>query len=272
MSMNFDRAAGYYDQTRGYPPEIAAAIGDALARLVHAGPATRFLEIGVGTGRIALPVAQLGYEYTGVDISQAMLDRLREKAAPMRTAEGRPLRLSVQQADMQQLPFVDHSFDVVIAAHVFHLVADACAAATEAMRVLRPGGALLMCGDHGVAPGADSVDAQWRAIVREQYGSLPNSRDATAQVAAYLLEQDPALQVEEHVLVRWDSTATAAGELDAFRRRLWSNTWRLPDDVYQRCLAQLEAWGAVTFAGRMDEPVRRSSEFVVRLIRRRIGG
>ncbi len=48
----------------------------ALAELAGAGPV---LELGIGTGRIALPLAERGLEVHGIDASKAMLERLREK-------------------------------------------------------------------------------------------------------------------------------------------------------------------------------------------------
>ncbi len=78
-SVNFDRAAGYYDVTRGLPPEV----GDRVAARIEAAarPGARFLEIGVGTGRIALPLQRRGAWVAGVDLSAAMMATYRGKAA-----------------------------------------------------------------------------------------------------------------------------------------------------------------------------------------------
>ena len=78
--MNFDRVAGIYDATRGLPEEAGTRVAEGIIEAVHATPTTRFLELGVGTGRVAIPVASRGYSYTGVDISTEMMARLREKA------------------------------------------------------------------------------------------------------------------------------------------------------------------------------------------------
>src|SRR5262249_19592732 len=74
--VNFDRAARFYDRTRGLPDGVAADVRDAICTLVGAGPDTRFLEVGVGTGRIALPFALAGRSYWGVDLSGEMLSVL----------------------------------------------------------------------------------------------------------------------------------------------------------------------------------------------------
>src|SRR5262245_29942346 len=77
--VSFDRAAEYYDTTRGYAAGSAERIRDAIVAYIGAERDARFLELGVGTGRIALPFIRAGDHYTGVDISQAMLERLSGK-------------------------------------------------------------------------------------------------------------------------------------------------------------------------------------------------
>ena len=68
------RIAGVYDDwMRAIDPADAV---EALARLAGQGPV---LELGIGTGRIALPLAERGVEVHGIDVSEAMLARLREK-------------------------------------------------------------------------------------------------------------------------------------------------------------------------------------------------
>ncbi len=78
-SVSFDRAAEYYDRTRALPPELAARQTEMLAGAL-AGR-SRVLEIGVGTGRIALPLWQSGVPVVGLDLSAPMLHRLRLNAA-----------------------------------------------------------------------------------------------------------------------------------------------------------------------------------------------
>ena len=73
-SISFDRAVDFYDKTRGLPPEQAERVSDVLVReLADRG---RALEIGVGTGRIALPLHARGVDLVGIDISLPMLERL----------------------------------------------------------------------------------------------------------------------------------------------------------------------------------------------------
>ena len=140
-SVSFDQAAGYYDATRSMSPAAEAQLTAVLAgALIGHGPV---LEIGVGTGRIALPLAATGFDVVGVDLADPMLRRLRARGS------GVP----VARADCTWLPFPDDSFGSVIASHVFHLVPEWRDATLEVLRVLRPDGVFLWArGGHG-APG-----------------------------------------------------------------------------------------------------------------------
>ena len=70
--------AAVYDETSDamFDPAVVAPAVDMLARLAGAG---RALELGIGTGRIALPLAGRGIDVHGIDLSRAMTDRLRAK-------------------------------------------------------------------------------------------------------------------------------------------------------------------------------------------------
>ncbi len=95
----------------------------------------RCLEIGIGTGRIALPLVRAGVAIAGVDISREMLRRLVIKAASS--------QLQIAVADATRLPFREHSFASAIAAHVLHLIPNWAIAVEELLRVVRPGGTIL---------------------------------------------------------------------------------------------------------------------------------
>lgn len=147
-SLSFDPVAHCYDATRGYPPGVAETIADAMLRYGPLAPGARALEIGIGTGRIALPLLARGVNITGLDISQRMLDRLRANEAAARAADPEAPwgRLEASLGDIAALPFAAGAFDAVVAVHVFHLLTQWRAAFSEALRVLRPGAPLLLGG------------------------------------------------------------------------------------------------------------------------------
>ena len=71
-----DRIAEVYDEWFALPSDTEDTVG-FLSELAGAGPV---LELGIGTGRVALPLAQRGHEVHGVDASEAMVEKLRAKA------------------------------------------------------------------------------------------------------------------------------------------------------------------------------------------------
>ena len=73
-----ERVAERYDETSAdmFDPAKVAPVVEFLAELASDGPA---LELGIGTGRIALPLAQRGIRVHGIDLSDAMVARLRAK-------------------------------------------------------------------------------------------------------------------------------------------------------------------------------------------------
>jgi ubiquinone/menaquinone biosynthesis C-methylase UbiE len=123
-------------------------ISYARDRYVHiagdAGwPAQRMLEIGAGTGFFTLNLLQAGLAESAVvtDISQGMVD--------VAVRNGRALGLDVtgQAADAEALPFADGEFDLVIGHAVLHHIPDLDLAFREILRVLRPGGRFVFCGE-----------------------------------------------------------------------------------------------------------------------------
>lgn len=75
----FDESiAARYDEseTDMFDPAVVDPVVDLLAELVRGGSA---LELGIGTGRIALPLTQRGVHVEGIELSEAMIARLRSK-------------------------------------------------------------------------------------------------------------------------------------------------------------------------------------------------
>ena len=136
-SLTFDQAVSYYDQPRADPEWVSAAITDSLIRIGRITPASRVLEIGIGTGRIALPLLKRGIGVVGIDLSMAMMGELQKKT------ESANDHLALAQADANALPFPAASFDGAYAVHVYHVVANWRDALRDAWRVVKPGGYFL---------------------------------------------------------------------------------------------------------------------------------
>jgi ubiquinone/menaquinone biosynthesis C-methylase UbiE len=100
----------------------------------------RVLEVAIGTG-LNLPHYPKAVELTGVEFSPAMLEHARHRAEQL----GRTVELC--EGDAQALQFVDSSFDTVVCTFSLCAIPDDRQAVAEMVRVLRPGGLLLLA-DH----------------------------------------------------------------------------------------------------------------------------
>jgi len=116
--------------------DTMADIHERLVDLLEPRLGERWLDVGTGTGAVALRAARAGAEVVGVDLSPVMV----ETAARLADAEG--LVVEFATADAQQLPYDAASFDVVSSAHGVVFAPDHGAAARELARVCRPGGRL----------------------------------------------------------------------------------------------------------------------------------
>jgi len=101
-------------------------------------PGGRILDIGGGTGRWAIPLAEMGYMVVLTDISSKMLEVARRKVRERGLGD----RILIVKADAQDMPeFEDCSFDMALAqGDVLSYCQDPLRAAREAFRVLKPGG------------------------------------------------------------------------------------------------------------------------------------
>ncbi len=134
MSYSFDNVAvEHYDRTRAVSPELLTRALDAVQKQFPPETYGRVFEPGIGTGRIAIPMARRGYHITGVDISPRMMAVLRAKLAE----EAPELSIEVQDADVTDLPFPPEVFDMVTFTHVLHLISDWRQAVRELFRVLK---------------------------------------------------------------------------------------------------------------------------------------
>jgi len=110
-----------------------------------AGEAGRdILEVGVGTG-LALSYYPQQCNVTGIDLSEHMIAKAREKVARRRLFHVRALHVM----DAHRLQFADQSFDVVCLPFVITLIPDPERALDECARVLRPGGEIIIASKLG---------------------------------------------------------------------------------------------------------------------------
>ncbi len=119
------------------PIEVfTAAPAARLVRYAGIAAGQRVLDVGTGTGVVALTAARTGAQVTGLDLTPALLERARENAA---LAE---LSIDWREGDAEDLPFEDASFDVVVSQFGHMFAPRAEVAIAQMLRVLRPRGTL----------------------------------------------------------------------------------------------------------------------------------
>lgn len=116
---------------------ISGGAEEFAARLQLA-PGTKALDVACGTGNVAIPLARLGAEVTGVDIATNLLAQARERAA----AEG--LSVTFDEGDAEQLPYAVGAFDAVATMFGAMFAPRPELVASELARVLKHGGRLAM--------------------------------------------------------------------------------------------------------------------------------
>lgn len=122
--------------------EAFLAIRDRVVQLAEPGRDDRVVDLGAGTGLLALALAPRVSGLVAVDISERMLDRLDDAAV----ADGIH-NVETLVADLRRLPLDDESATLVVSNYAFHHLDDPGKelALAEARRILRPGGRLVIC-------------------------------------------------------------------------------------------------------------------------------
>jgi SAM-dependent methyltransferase len=236
-SVSFDRAAPFYDATRRLPAAVADWVAERME--AAAAPDARFLEVGVGTGRIALNLHRRGRWVAGVDLSAAMMAGYRDKAA----AAGLPPPRLVR-ADVTRLPFADASVGAVVEVHLLHLVPGWRQALAEMRRVLAPGGVVLLGrggghGDNRRSP-RDRAHRRMRELTAAATsgGAWLGAADQEEKVAVLAALGGTAERIGRRTWTTEETWTDALAEVDG---RVYSHAWRVPEDAWWAAAARLRA-------------------------------
>lgn len=247
MISNFDAVAPTFERYRGLPRGVPEAIRSAILQATRKQPPARVLDLGAGTGRIGKAFVAADDFYVGVDASLGMLQ---EFLLTARTP-------CLAQADGQQLPFRDGAFDVVMLVQVLGGAGNWRGLLSEARRVLRPGGAVVV--GHRVAPEA-GVDAQLKkrlAAILETMGVERHQGKQSRDQALAWLGSSAARRLHLRAAT-WERNPTPREFL--VRHRTGARFAALPDAVRDEALEKLSAWAEKTF-GSFDAASREEHGF-----------
>ena len=233
-SVSFDRVAALYDSTRVTDEQTLRGVVDLLEREVASGSGA-VLEIGVGTGALAVPLSARGAPVVGIDLSDAMMGRVAGKGGGV----------SLAAADATRLPFGEATFAGSYARWVLHLVPAWRSAVAELCRVTAPGGVIA------IEPGGFA--GRWQVVMERMVEAigpaaepvgLSHGREPEALDAAFVDAGAVPLGVV-------DIAGHFAGSLRSFfdeaLARTYSWTWRASDEDLSRGVATVRAWAEERF-------------------------
>ena len=220
-SLSFEPIADRYDTTRGGEQRARRTAANLAALL---DPASPVMEVGIGTGIVALALHQLGYTVVGVDLSPAMAQRARRRLGPV-----------VAVADAAHLPVADAAIQQAVSVWLLHLVADRAAVMAEVARALRPGGRYLVIPAQVRAPPHDEIE-RLLFDMRNQLDPTGGWRDDERQVldAAHLAGFTVVDQRHASVGELPQSPAEIADDIEA---KTWSHLWDLTDEQWRTVVA-----------------------------------
>ncbi len=259
MDTAFHGDPRHYDQSRSLPPGVQEAIVAALAARLPEG--ARVLDMGAGSGRLALPLAARGFGVVAADLSPEMLAHLRAKR-PAGAAFPQPVL-----TDAMHLPFRNAAFPAAFSVHTLHLVADLPAALGEIRRVLAQGGSFALGYiDHDPAAPIGWTLHAWRQALAARGHDLhaPMWRDYPEIVAALAARWGTPHTVEA---ARWQKTVVPVDVLESVSTRQFTPYWGLPDDEHAAIVAELRAAARAAF-GDLHRPRPDPRRFVWHFFRR----
>lgn len=183
--------------------ETYAPIHDRVVEALAIEPGMRILDVGCGTGGVALRAARAGADVVGIDIAAGQLAKARDAA----DAEG--LAIQFDEGDCQQLPYDDAAFEGVASAFGAVFAPDHERTAAELARVCRPGGGFVLTtwprdewlkvGERAGRPPPEGPDATDWAREEHVRGLLGAAFDLELHTGEWRIEADSGEELWELV-------------------------------------------------------------------------
>jgi SAM-dependent methyltransferase len=230
VAARYDRVSEVYDETR---EPLTKDEVDRLADVLRKHGVQSILEVGVGTGRIAIPLQERGFDLCGADLSIGMLQKARAKGL-------RNLLLG----DANRLPFPERAFDGVILAHVIHLLDDPSETFSRLAKVARGYVvAIVRKRDWGVPFPDGSRTKLWELVkeAAEAEGYHPPAEDWRKR---FRREEEfiASFRPDELLTVGDSEVVTSVGErLSLLEKRAYGYPADIPDDAFARIMGKVKS-------------------------------
>jgi len=245
----FNRISAVYDGTR--QPLSDEAV-DRAAKILRGDCVKFILEAGVGTGRVALPLIQRGFDVVGVDIAVKMLAIARTKGVQ-----------NLVLADANCLPLRDKASDAALMAHVIHLLDNPARTFESLRRVARKEVVAFVRKRDGVTE-SDSGRTAFREAFRQAAAELGHSgREGAGEwwtgfkkESEFLSSFPPTelVTVEDRLVV-----TTVRERVSEIERRGYIHPPDMPDETFRRILRRM----AESSAGDREVRIRRVEQMAI---------
>lgn len=253
----FDAVAAAFDRDRPLPGDVPAAVRRAVIEHTTIDPRSTLLDVGCGSGRLGAAFCEAGDTYVGVDSSAEMLRAFRERML------AQPPRLVL--ADAGALPFAGGTVEAIMLMHVLN-ARNAQPLLTEAARVLRPRGVLVI--GKAESP-ADGIDAMMRRRLKELVAETGVDEPKADRGAMADRLSAMSAHVADVVAAAW--TVPRAPRDFLSRKQSAARFGLLPARLREAALQSLAEW-AERSIGPLDQPHSEQHHFRLQLYRLRERG
>jgi len=229
--VDFSANSKIYDHRHG------DVISDQVAQTLvsHLRRDAIIIDVGAGTGRVALALASNGFQVVAVDPAIPMLQTMQRKS-------GEALVLAVA-AEGTRLPFRKNSADAIVLARLVYLVADWQRLLREAREVLRHGGILFHEWGNGDAGEAwVQVREKARSLFQEAGVETPFHPGARSEIEVESCLLDLGFHRREQIEAGVGPAITLADFLNKMQSGEFSYIWNVPKNAQDFCLPQLRRW------------------------------
>ncbi len=245
LRIDYGHVAEDYEASRGLSAQFMKELMEDFINTCKLDPHTLVLDLGCGTGRLLRELADQKIPVIGIDISKGMLEK-----ACLNQQSWKYYRSNLMAGDANALPFHRGLFSCIILIHLLHLLSDWKEVLSEAMRVLRPDGTLVM----GIIPAPAHVSTLMRFYTRrrEELGYVYDHPGPHFTEVFDALKVEGA-KVEIHDIYA-DMKISLRRTLSYIDRRVFSSMWKnLPDVIHRQLMQEVRSFATSQFMSLDDE-------------------
>ena len=226
-----------YNQTRNLPQAVMSDILKSLCSEIPHINEMNIIDIGVGTGRFAIPLSSIVKSIVGIDISQKMLNIL--------MSNNTSKNLTTICTDAENIMVSNDSFDMAFAVSVFHLIPNWKRVLDEIERVLKVNGLFIVGRTEYI--GFEGVQYEYiRHKILRKYNK--DAQEKGLQFDQQINEFNNRWKlVKKITAATWENSYIPLEILRGFEERLWSETWNISDvefdDVNEEMRKEIQSSG-----------------------------